>query len=483
MSRHAMSKADAAWLHMDRPTNLMVINTVLWFERPADWRQVRAIVEERVVSQFPRFRQRVVEDALGRPAWEDDPRFDPDLHFHRVALPPPGDQPALQALVADLMASPLDRAKPLWHFHMVDGYGEGSAIVCRFHHCMADGVTLARLMMTLMDGRPDSGGFETPALELEHRPRGGIRRVPVAGQLAGAVSGGLHLGGTLLHEGLETVVHPGRLVDAARAGTEAAEALAKLVAATPDPRTPLRQELGVPRQVAWSQPLPLEAVKAVGRAIDGTVNDALIATIAGALARYLRQRDALVDELHALVPFNLRPLDRPLPRELGNKFGLVIVALPVGLGDPVERLKAIKQQMDSVKHSKQGAVAYGLLAAVGAAPSPVESRVIDFFTARGTLVLTNVPGPTEPVYVAGAPVRGVLVWAPCAGSIGMTVALFSYRGEVTVGLMADRGLVPEPDAVVAAFGDELKELLAAVDSAQVDAYASFPWGSLRRGGE
>jgi diacylglycerol O-acyltransferase / wax synthase len=241
----------------------------------------------------------------------------------------------------------------------------------------------------------------------------------------------------------------------------------------------LRQELHVPRGVAWSEPLPLDALMAVGRGLDATLNDVLVSCIAGALGRHLRARDALVDELHALVPFNLRPLDKPLPRELGNKFGLILLGLPVGLDDPVERVLEVKRRMDDIKRSKEGPVGYGVLAALGVTPAQIEARFIDFFTARGTLVLTNVPGPREVVSVAGSPVRGALVWAPCAGSIGMTAAIFSYRGEVTVGLMADRGLLPEPGDVVAEFGRELRETAAAVDIDGVE-LSSFPWDSLRR---
>ncbi|MGA9371270.1 MAG: wax ester/triacylglycerol synthase domain-containing protein, partial [Solirubrobacterales bacterium] len=139
-----MSHADAAWLHMDQPTNLMVITGVLWFDQPPDWDGVRETIRHRMVERFPRFRQRVVEGRapLSGPHWEDDPRFDLDLHLHRVALPAPGDRDALQAFVADLMASPLDRSKPLWQFQLVDGYGEGAALVGRIHHCIADGIAL-----------------------------------------------------------------------------------------------------------------------------------------------------------------------------------------------------------------------------------------------------------------------------------------------------------------------------------------------------
>lgn len=156
---HRMSHADAAWLHMDQPTNLMVITAVIWFDERPDWERVRETVRRRLVERFPRFRQRVVEGRtpLSGPHWEDDTDFDLDLHLHRVALPAPGDREALQAFVADLMASPLDPSKPLWHVQLVDGYGDGAAVVFRIHHCIADGIALARVMLSLTDETVDAG--------------------------------------------------------------------------------------------------------------------------------------------------------------------------------------------------------------------------------------------------------------------------------------------------------------------------------------
>lgn len=154
----SMSSADAAWLHMDQPTNLMVITGALWFDEPVDWSRAREVVRTRLVDRFPRFSQRVAEGRapLSGPHWERDPHFDLDLHIHQVALPRPGDRGALQELVADLIATPLDRSKPLWHFHFVDGYESGSAIVVRMHHCIADGIALARVLLSLTDAGRDA---------------------------------------------------------------------------------------------------------------------------------------------------------------------------------------------------------------------------------------------------------------------------------------------------------------------------------------
>jgi WS/DGAT/MGAT family acyltransferase len=189
-----------------------------------------------------------------------------------------------------------------------------------------------------------------------------------------------------------------------------------------------------------------------------TVNDVLLSAMAGALRSYLRGRGGLVDEVTAFVPFNLRPLDQPLPPDLGNRFGLVFLSLPVGTGNRRRRLAEVHRRMDAIKHSPEGAVSYGLLEAIGRTPVQVEKRLVELFSAKGTAVITNVPGPREHVYFAGSPVRGVLVWAPRSGSVAMSVAIFSYAGEITVGLMVDGGLIPDPESIVASFGQEMEAL-------------------------
>jgi hypothetical protein len=159
-----------------------------------------------------------------------------------------------------------------------------------------------------------------------------------------------------------------------------------------------------------------------------------------------------------MVPYNLRPLDQPVPRTLGNRFGLVFLPLPVGVSGSFRRLDEVHRRMAEVKNSRDGAVSYALLSASGLAPAPVERMIVDLFTGKGTAIVTNVPGPSEPVYLAGVPVRAVLVWAPTSGHIGMSVSIYSYRGEVTVGLMVDAMLVPDPDEVVAQYEHELRAL-------------------------
>ena len=447
-----MASADAAWLHMDRPTNLMVVNGVLWFDEPLDHERLRETIRERLVERFPRFRQRVAEPrlGLGAPAWEDHEDFDLDVHLHHLALPAPGDRRALEELASELVVAPLDASRPLWDMYIVDGYGSGSALIARMHHCIADGIALAGVLLSLTDEKP--GGHLAPPEEVAG-DRGMVSRV-TAPAVAAA-----HLAGSALHEGLELVAHP-RAEISARAGDAAASAraLAKLLLTSPDTDTTLKGRPGVRRRLAWSDGISLDEVKRLGHATGTTVNDVLVTAMAGGLRHYLMRHDSLVDEIRVTVPFNLRPPDRPLPRELGNRFGLVELDLPVGIASRRERLAEVHRRMGEIKHSPEGIVSYGLLGVVGRTPPAVERRIVDALSRVGTAVLTNVPGPRQPVYLAGTRVAGVLAWVPTGGSIGIGISIFSYDGRITVGLQTADSLVPDPEAIVRAFRSELRAL-------------------------
>jgi WS/DGAT/MGAT family acyltransferase len=407
----------------------MVINSVLWFDEPVDWDAYREVVRERLVERFDRFRQRPVEGISG-PHWEDvEP--DLDLHVHRVALPAPGDRRALEAFVSDRIATPLDRSRPLWDVFLIDGFGDGAAVLTRMHHCIADGIALARVMLTLTDGAPD-GGFVAS---------GGGSPLQAIARAA--------------HETIEVVRHPRHALAVA---VEDAQTVAKFVLPGSDPASPIKGRQRVAHRVAWCDPVDLWRVKRAARSLGATVNDVLVSAVTGAIAERLRAEDGVPDEVHAMVPFNLRPLDEPLPRELGNRFGLVLLGLPVGVEDPVERTLEVKRRMDAIKRGHEGAISYGILELMGLTPPMVEGRLIDYFTAKGSMVLTNVPGPRRRLSVAGTPLAGVLVWAPCSGSIGMSISIFSYAGKVTVGFLADAGLVPDPGSLAAATRAEILSL-------------------------
>lgn len=463
-----MSNVDAAWLHMEKPNNLMMITGLFVFDAPLDFERLKRTLEQRFLP-FDRFRQRVVEPrlGLGSPRWEFDPHFDIANHVHRVALPAPGGQKELQDLVSDLASTPLDFSKPLWQYHLVEGYGDGCALICRLHHCIADGIALMRVLLAMTDDRPDAVWQPPPVEARSPRSRNPLQ--VILSPAATAVGATRRITGSLISGGAELLTHPSQALDLARLGTETTMALGRLVLLPPDPKTILKGPLGVPKRAAWSQSIPLPMVKAIGRATGTTLNDVLLSAVAGALHRYLVGRGQRVDGLsiRAFVPVNLRQDSDKI--ELGNKFGLLIAPLPVGIADNLDRLFALKRQMDELKNSQEAVVAFGILNAIGMAPTDIEDLVVNIFGLKGTAVMTNVPGPRHPIYFAGARVTQLMFWVPQSGRMGIGVSIFSYNDQVWLGVITDQGLVPDPDTIIAHFHDVLNELDSLVHLAETAA--------------
>jgi len=447
-----MTPTDAAWLHMDRPESLMMIVALLWFDEPVRYDTVLGLISERLVAVYPRFSRRIREAPLelGPPRWEDDPEFDVTRHVVPATLPAPAGKAELEAFCGAMMSTPLAPHTPPWQFHVIEGFDGGTVVVARIHHCVADGISLARVLLAMADdATPDEHVANADAhTHRFHRPR----LSPMAATW--------RFGETLWHEGIELSTHPRKLASLARLGTDTAAAATRLLTLPPDPDTALRGALGVPKRVAWSEPMPLPRIKATCQQLGCTVNDVLLAAIAGALRQYLRRRESPVADVRAFVPINLRPLDQPVPIELGNHFSLAILPLPVGGETPVERLAALRREMDRIKQSQEPAVAFGILNAIGLTPSRVEQAVLRFFGTKGSAVMTNVPGPRTPVRLGGHTLSGFLFWVPMSAGVGLGVSIFSYAGQVTIGVASDAGLIPDPEAIVAAYPEELEALEA-----------------------
>ena len=463
MPSEPLSAVDTAWLHMEDPTNLMMVTGILVFDEVLDFGRLTALFERKLLP-IPRFTHRVVEPRLpfGPPRWETDRTFDLKSHLHRVALHPPGDESALRELVSDLMSTPLDFSKPLWQFHLVEGFGKGSALVGRLHHSIGDGIALVRVLLSMADG---GATFHEPAVAPDE-PHGWERLVPFLEPAAKAISRTIRATESLVREGVETLAHPGHLLELAERGASGADALVKLLLMTPDPPTPFKGPLGVAKRAAWSPPIPLGEIKGVGKSLGATVNDVLLASVTGALRRYLDARGtALRDlEFRAVVPVNLRRPEEE--HELGNRFGLVFVALPVGIEEPLERLVELKERMDEIKRSPEAVVALGLLGAIGTAPAEVERLVVDLFGRGGTGVMTNVMGPRQPVSFTGVPAREMMFWVPQSGRLGLGVSILSYAGGVSLGVATDAGLVPDPEALLEGFRAEFDALAALAPGAE-----------------
>lgn len=450
--REPMSKVDTAWLRMERATNPMMITGVLMFATPLSLDALLRLLRRRFIGQYPRFAQRAVDGAAGA-SWQDDPHFDLGRHVREVALPGGADKAALETFVSQLASTPLDPKRPLWQMDLVSRYQGGSAIVVRLHHSYADGIALIQVLLSLTDTRADPhAGDDLTEAWLQEDGAAVARRV-------GAVARYTRLGGKVLEKGMQMYRDPTFAGMLAVEGGKIARELVEALTLPDDPPTMLRGPLGPSKRVAWAPPLDLAEVKAVGRACGCTVNDVLMAAAAGALRGYMLERGEPVDGLtvRATVPVNLRPLEHA--KKLGNHFGLVFLDLPVGEANPVKRLELVAECMSQLKQSRQAIVAFGLLAALGVAPHGVQQVALELFSRKATAVATNVPGPQQPLYMAGAPISEMMFWVPQTGSIGMGISILSYNGRVQFGLIADARLVPDPDDVVGRFAGELDKLV------------------------
>lgn len=449
-----MSPLDAAWLQMEEPGSLMVITAVLWFDRPLEWERLVRRVRLRLVERYPRFRQRVVRGgAWSSPRWEDAPDFRLETHLRRTQLT--GGRAALEARVGESMGEPFDFSHPLWEMHLIEGDVEATALLVRVHHCVADGISLARLLLSLTDASPDAEDLPPEAGEAEEGQGGWARLWRGAQKVAGSTR-------AAWRRSAEVLAEPIQLMDLAVEGARGASVLSQLLSLENDPPSPFTGALGMHKRVAWSRPVPVARVREIGHGTGSTVNDILMAVLAGALRRYEQARGHVPEDLRAVVPVNLRPLSQPVPRELGNHFGLVFLPLPLGMEAPVERLWELKRRMDAIKRSPQAAVVFGLLTAAGRAPAPMERLAVELMRRKASLVLTHVPGPKRSLYLAGARLGGVAFWVPMAGRLGLGLSLFTYEGQVTLGVASDAGLVPEPRELIACFEQELEGLAEAV---------------------
>ncbi len=463
-----MSKVDTAWLRMDSASNLMMIVGV-WVVKPQlRYADLRQRIEDRLLK-YPRFVQCVVEDSAGA-TWIADPAFDLDNHLviETLARKPKGrEQEALQNRLAELTMQPLDRQHPLWQFHLVENYKGGSAMMVRIHHCIADGIALISVTQSLVDGglpppeSPHSGphregleGAEEWIADALLKP---FTNMTVKA-LGAAGEGAVRSLGLLMEpqKGVEKGMHGS--IDLAKLAYHAMADLAALALMEDDSPTRLKGTPGRTKRVAWCAPIPLQEVKAVGKALNCSINDVLLSCVAGAIGEYLA---ALGDatqgkEVRAMVPVNLRAMDKAY--QLGNQFGLAPVVLPIGLDNPIERVYEVRRRMRGLKGSMQPLLAFGLLAVAGVLSKPMQDTMLGLFSKKTTAVMTNVPGPREKMTICGSTVEETLFWVPQSGTVGLGVSILSYGGGVQFGVVSDSTLCPDPQKIIDQFEPEFAKL-------------------------
>jgi WS/DGAT/MGAT family acyltransferase len=473
-----MSKVDTAWLRMDSASNLMMIVGV-WVIKPGiRYEDLAERLQDRLL-RYPRFVQCAIEDAAGA-TWVRDPDFSMANHLVREKLPRAAakdQQRVLQDRLAALCMEPLDRSRPLWQFHLVERYKGGSALMVRIHHCIADGIALIAVTNSLMDGAPPP-----PVRPRRLHPHGGLDDAEdwfeeaFLKPLTKLAVKALGVAGEGAARSFDMMADPQKGVekglsgsaDVAKLAFHAMSDLAALALMPDDSPTSLKGVPGTSKRVAWCPPLPLAEVKAVGKALNCSINDVLLSCVAGALGQYLRGKGESVNgkEIRAMVPVNLRPLEEAY--KLGNQFGLAPVVLPIGLENPVERVYEVRRRMGGLKGSMQPLLAFGLLAVAGLLVKPAQDAMLSLFSKKTTAVMTNVPGPREKLKLCGSTLEESLFWVPQSGTVGLGVSILSYGGGVQFGVVSDSTLCPDPQNIIDLFEPEFAKLAMVT--------LMLPWG-------
>jgi diacylglycerol O-acyltransferase / wax synthase len=454
-----LSAIDASFLAQERANSHMHVGAVLIFDGPApDYDVFLTHIRSRL-HLVPRYRQKLAFPPLetGRPVWVDDPTFNLAYHVRHTALPQPGSEDQLRALAARIHSQRLDRAKPLWETWLVQGLEGGRfALISKSHHALVDGIAGVDLMTVLFDptreavqaaheGEPWVAAPEPSPAALAARGLKGMARLPL----------------DLAERTLDAATHPGRALDEAR---EALEGIGEVAwaALNPAPPTPLNVPIGPHRRLAFVRNR-LDDFKLVKNQLGGTVNDVVLAVVAGGLRTWLRSRGVRTEglELRALVPVSIRATDEH--HNLGNRIVAMRGPLPVYVEDPVARLNVVRAAMEGLKESKQAVGAEIITGLEALAPPTILAQAsrLQFSTRLFNLLVTNVPGPQLPLYVLGRELQDLFPIAFLPENQSLAVAIMSYNGGIDFGLLGDYDAMPDLADFAAALDASLAELVAA----------------------
>jgi WS/DGAT/MGAT family acyltransferase len=467
-----LSTLDASFLYVEEPTTPMHVGSVGVFEAPKggfDHDRLVDLISERIAF-VPRYRQRVrdVPAHLANPVWVDDEHFDIGYHVRRSALPRPGNDEQLFELVARVHSRPLDRTRPLWEMYLVEGLsGQRFAVITKTHHAMVDGIGAVDIGQVILDSSREAS-----------RARSRKRSAAVVWQpepepswvelIAGAVS--------------DTARRPTAAIDTVRGGlSEVRSAAGRLAgvagglfaagvtAARPAPGSPLNVVIGAQRRFA-SVTTDLDDYRRIRKAHGGTVNDVVLAAVAGALRTWLLTRGESVSTstiVRAMVPVSVQDEDESGPTSaVMSRVSSYLVDLPVGEPSPVMRLHQVSYRMKAHKETGKAVGAEALVGLAGFAPPTLHAlgaRAASSMSKRWfNLVVTNVPGPQQPLYADGARMLATFPVVPLAKTQAVSIGLTSYDGKVFYGLNADRDAMPDIDVLAQCIVDAVAELLATV---------------------
>ncbi|HEY1277940.1 MAG TPA: wax ester/triacylglycerol synthase family O-acyltransferase [Thermoleophilaceae bacterium] len=451
MALDRLTALDASFLHVETTSAHMHVGWAALFEPPEDlprpsFEQLRDHIASRL-SRAPRYRQRLAPVPLGvaRPVWVDDERFDVDRHLKRSSAG------SLAELAGVVMSTPLARSRPLWEMWIADRLDDGRVgVVCKAHHCMVDGIAAVELAALLLDPTPDPAAAEPDGWRPAPAPGAGrllvdavIDRTVEQLQAAGSYA--------------RAAASPARAVEGLqRTGRALAHSLspAQPVGALNDPISPYRSLSTLSR--------PLDELRHVKRAFGATINDVVLAVAAGGVRRFLERRGESAPRLKAMVPVNVR--SRGAAGELGNRISFLFMELPCDEPDPRRRLRSLALTTAEAKAAREPEGATAVLDLAARTPSPVQRMMSRLVASPRTfnVVVSNIPGPQEPLYMRGCRLREAYPVVPLADRHALSIGFTSVDGGAFFGVYADRDSIPDADRLATDLGAALDELMALV---------------------
>ena len=455
MARIKLNNVDLAWFRMDNPANPMMITAVFKINGQINYDRFIKTLDVSL-GRYRRFKQRIVQphSIFQRPYWDDVPGYRVEDHVERVNLPEPADELSLQALVSQKMNTALDFSQPLWKMTLVDNYPEGSVIITHVHHVIADGVSLMQVMMQMTKKSPDEPAAQVPVDNPEQEERQSSP-APLPAAMPASDRSQTPAAIPAARPGQSNPSPLKGILAGALTSIHIAAAIARIILRRPDPPSILKGPLAKTKKAVWSLPYAMPEIRSMAQSNQATPNDVLMAIATGAIRRYIDLHHVnRVRNVRGFVMVNLRR--RFFDLELGNKFGLIFLTLPIERDQFQERLRDVKKGMDSLKESSEYAATYLILNILGLMPVWIEHLATSFLDTKGTVVITNVPGPRQPLYLAGSPINSVIAWAPESGRIGVGVSIISYNEQVWIGISTDIGQVPDPEKIVELFDEEFK---------------------------
>jgi WS/DGAT/MGAT family acyltransferase len=462
-----MGDSDALTWTIERDPSLRSTIVSAWIlDRMPDLDRLRAKIE-RTARVVPRLRQRVAEDPLGvaPPRWEEDPYFDLAYHVRRVGAPGKGTLRDLLDVAQPIAMQDFDRHRPLWEFTLVEGLEGGRAgAILKIHHAMSDGVGLVRMTESLIERSrdPEPGDDDVEALAAGPRAEPWSPIDETLDALRYQASRRLEQGRTAASavvQGLSKLVRSP--VASLQSAAELAGSAGRLLAPASEPLSPIMAGRGLTRRL-HTFTRPLDGLKRAGKLVGGTVNDAFVAGIAGGLRRYHELHGRTVPELRMSMPINLRHGEKA--RRAGNQFAPVRFPVPVGIPDPIERMREIHRRVGAERAEPSLPALEVIAGALNRLPDAAATSAFGGMLKAVDFVTSNVPGPRFAVYVSGAKILAMIPFGPASGAAA-NVVLFSYDGNVHVGITTDADAVPDADAFADCLAAGVDEVLAAAGAA------------------